>query len=337
MIPLLYDGAIGLRNVLTYCVYRAGLQFDITPENVVRKLIYQYLNVEPENRPISIPNALNKWLDEYDENYLIKEMNWDYRGFDPHNHIDKSYDPCDIDGESIIDTLVLPEELWDLAEEYYRLGQVSNLLHIRIPDVDSVIAIHKKLSVFDYSIPYAYAKFDKLQELYRRRNNLEKEDIEIYAGNLVLKSCIGKKKVGRINTRLFLARMVGCVREDDVTPDYLANNPKAAEVYKKYSDKDNFRRLMGRLRDGYVKYIEVLPGKPRYGYFFSFSRDLSKKEFENEIEAIIINDKKKSARNRKRLERSRKKMKCRKMVGLKVMTEQDKKKVFSNVPEGLPF
>ena len=338
MIPLLYDGIIGIKTVCLYSLYRAGMQFDISEKNVIRRLVYQYLNVEPKNRKVGIPKELVDWLDDWDDKFDIIGWNADYRGFDPNG---QDYDPMDSEDDYVIDTIfsaIKDTPMWDLAEEYYRLGQVANLLKIKIPSTDIIIETHKKYEVYDNTKIYAYAKFDKMLELWNREKNLTEEDIEIYAGNLALKSIIGKKKVGHTDSKLILARMAGCVGKDDVTEDYLANcNPNAAKVYKKYSDKDNFRRLAGRLRDGYVKYIEVLPGKPRYGYFFSFSRDLSKNELESEIESMIADEKKEAARNRKRLERKRKKAKCRKMVGLNVTSVQERKKTSSLLPNRLPF
>lgn len=329
MIPLLYDGAIGISKVLTYCIYRAGMQFDISRRNVVRRLVYQYLNVLPEHRKIGIPKKLVEWLDNWDCQYEIRAWNEDYRGFDPNG---QDYDPVDNEDDSVLDTILATLEdshLWDLAEEYYRLGQVANLLNIKIHSTENVIAIHKKFANFDKSKVYAYAKFDKMMELWNRGKNLTEEDIEIYAGNLALKSIIGKKKVGRTERKLVLARMAGCVSSDDCTDLYLKKSPTVGKVHKKYSDKDNFRRLMGRLREGFVKYIETVPGKNRLGMFFSYSRDLSKYMFEEEVMSIVEKDKKEAAKIKKRMQRRKKKMGCRPAKGMDLKAH--------DVPQDMPF
>ena len=70
------------------------------------------------------------------------------------------------------------------------------------------------------------------------------------------------------------------------------------------------------MRGSFFKYIEVVKGSEASGYFFSNSRDLSRKELEQSIAKIIAANKKEKAKYRKRRERQRKKTGTFKMVGV---------------------
>lgn len=323
LIPTLYKGRKGVMDVILYCIYETSKTFDFDSNNVARRLVYEFCNTDIRKRMTDIPEELKQMMYKLDKEASFLED--DYRGF---THDGTSYDPLDENKESVIDRvekeLADNNELWETATDYYQIDQAAKLHNIRIHNIGNVIDVRQKYKDCDNCRAFAYAKLSKLVELADKKA-LQPEDIEIYAGNLAFKSIIGKAKVGRTETKLVLARMVGCVSADDVTDDYLEYNPIAARIFKKYSDKGNFRRLAGRLRDGYLKFIETVPGKSRLGTFFSFTRDLSKKDFEQAILDIVREDKKKAERMKKRIQRKRKAMGCRKPIEIRV--EITKRKV----------
>lgn len=323
IIPNLYKGKDGLIEVASYCLYHAGLKLDIDKKNIAKRLVYEY-HITPENkRRTIIPDKLEILLDQIDKEHPFTDD--EYRGFqDPKDYNIESEDGLSI--ISLVNTYFCDDNtLFELAEKYYRIDQAAKLLKVNNVNTNTVIQAYDRLKEHDNCRAYAWAKMEKIMELIHRSDNLKTEDIEIYTGNLAFKSIIGKAKVGRTESKLVLARMAGCVSCDDVTPEYLERNPNAARLYKKYSDKENFRRLTGRLRDGYVKYIQTVPGKNRLGMFFSFSRDLSVKDFNNAIEEMVIADRKKAERDKKRIQRKRKKMGCRKAVENVTVTHKTKK------------
>ena len=320
MIPLLSKGKNGLLEVALYCVYRTCMQFGFDADNVAKRLVYEYHITEPEKRRTKIPDELANLLITLEEETDFVEMNEDYRGFNQNGVI---YDPKDINGNSIIDLIndkfAENPTLWEIATDYYQIDQAAKLLGIKVNDVKAVISTHWKLHVHDNCRAWAFANFHKLLELLNKEN-LGQEDMDMYAGYVALKSKIGRRKVGHTNSADFVARLAGCVSKSEVSEEYLRENPVADYLYKKYSNKENLRRLMGKLRGGYLKFAETLKGKPAAGWFYSFSRDLSKKDFISAISDIMIAEKKEKAKKRKQLERKRKRMGCRPSEGISIDT-----------------
>lgn len=331
LIPELYRGRSGFIDVMSYCFYRASAEMDFDPNNVAKRIVYEYVITKKEKRKVQLPARIVNLLDELDEETEFVEWSEDYRGFYPYLHGD--FDPADCDDNLVIDKveeiLSADDGLWDLATDYYCIAQVAKLLKVTCKDVDAIRRIHLQYKTHDRCKAWAWVKFSKLMELANRGEELKAEDIEVYAAHLALKSIIGKKKVGRTESKLVLARMAGCVSSDDCTSEYLSDNPIVARVHKKYSDKDNYRRLMGRLREGFVKFIETIPGKNRLGMFFSYSRDLPKYLFEEEVMKIVEKDKKEAAKIKKRRQRRQKKMGCRPAKGIDLKAHE--------IPNNLPF
>ena len=292
MIPLLSKGKNGFLEVALYCVYRTCMQFDFDADNVAKRLVYEYHITEPEKRRTKIPDGLANLLITLEEETDFVEMNEDYRGFNQNGVI---YDPKDINGNSIIDLIndkfAENPTLWEIATDYYQIDQAAKLLGIKVNDVKAVISTHRKLHVHDNCRAWAFANFHKLLELLNKEN-LGQEDMDMYAGYVALKSKIGRNKVGRTKSIDFVTRLAGCVSKSECTEDYLKENPNAAYYLKKYSNPENLRRLMGRLRGTYLKYVESLKDKPAAGWFYSFSRDLSKKDFISAISDIMMTEKK---------------------------------------------
>ena len=331
LIPELYRGQSGFIDVMSYCFYRAAAEMNYNPNNVAKRIVYEYLITRKEKRRVQLPSRIVRVLEELDEETNFVEWSEDYRGFYP--NLAGDFDPEDVDDNSVIsqveDVLSSDDNLWDLAVDYYCTSQVSKLLRVSVSNLEAIINAHEQFRAHDKCKAWAWVKFDKLLELAKRGQDLKTEDIEVYAAHLALKSIIGKKKVGRTERKLVLARMAGCVSSDDCTDLYLKKSPTVGKVHKKYSDKDNFRRLMGRLREGFVKYIETVPGKNRLGMFFSYSRDLSKYMFEEEVMSIVEKDKKEAAKNKKRMQRRKKKMGCRPAKGMDLKAH--------DVPQDMPF
>lgn len=332
MIPLLYDGRQGLIDVLLYGIYNTA-KFDCDDYNIARQLLYSYMCQDPKKRRVSIPDRLYTYLDGMDWESDMGLSDNDYRGF--------TKDGSEFDPETILLGNVIPllaeelneqPELHDLAREFYCIRQCAEMLGIGIPDTDLVIQKHELYKDHDECRVFAYAKLDNIMKLISKGDKITSEDIELFAGYLAFKSILGRNKIGRAEKSLVVARMMGCVSSNDIEDDGSnVISESSLRIFKKYSDKENFRRLIGRLREGYVKYIEVLDGKPRYGYFFSFSRDLSKRDFESAISDMIVANKKDAAKKRKRLERKRKKMKCRKQIGVEVEVPKTKRSVKVNI------
>jgi len=338
MIPELYRGASGVRDVVLYSLCRKADEMDYDPSNVAKRIVYEAMRENKDKMKVSFPAVINAFLKGMAAGWGVNELSEldvDYRGFHPELGgdfrpltYDDDYNEIDVI-EAVEDGLKENPSLWDMAVRYYRIGQVANLLHIKVLGIDEIFGTYEKYKRHNQCKAWAWGNFDKLGELYNRGNNLIAEDIEVYAGNLAFKSIIGKKTVGRTESKLVLARMAGCVSTNDCTSLYLEDNPLAARVYKRYSDKENFRRLTGRLRDGYVTYIETIPGKNRLGTFFSFSRDLGKYSFEEEVMKIVEADKKEKAKIKKRMQRRKKRTGCRPAKGMDLKAHQ--------APPGLPF
>lgn len=315
MIPLLYNGRSGLVDVLLYGIYNTA-RFDCDYQNVARQLLYTYMCQEPKKRRVSIPKELHEFLKALDCNCDNELSEDEYRGFSNGGE----FAPLTSSYGNLIERLCKMfndnPSFYNLAREFYCIRQCAELLGICVPDTDIIIQRHEHYRDHDSCRAFAYAKLDNFMKLINKGDDLSTEDIELFVGYLAFKSILGRNKIGRAEKSLVVARMVGRVSSNDVEDDGSSiDSPSLQRIFRKYSDKENFRRLIGRLREGYVKYIEIMPGKPRYGYFFSFSRDLSKMDFYSAINDLVVANKKESARNRKRLERKRKKMKCRKQVG----------------------
>lgn len=320
MIPLLSKGKDGLMEVALYCIYRTAMQFDFEANNVTKRLLYEYHLTPTGKRQTNIPKKLNNLLTTINDKTDFVSLNEDFRGFDQNG---ENYDPKDTAGNSICDLVdkefVTDNTLWELATDYYSINQAAKLLGIKVTDVESIISAHKGLSSHDYCRAWGYANFKKLIELIKKKD-LTQEDLDMFAGYVALKSKIGRKKVGRTSSIDFVARLAGCVSKDELTEDYLSENPDATYFYKKYSNKENLRRLMGRLRGGYLKFVETLKEKPAAGWFYSFSRDLAKEDFVEEIKVIMSEDRKAKKKNQKRLERKRKRIGCRPSEGISIDT-----------------
>lgn len=332
MIPLLYDGRQGLIDVLLYGIYNTA-KFDCDDYNIARQLLYSYMCQDPKKRRVSIPERLYTYLDGMDWESDMGLSDNDYRGF--------TKDGSEFDPETILLGNVIPllaeelneqPELHDLAREFYCIRQCAEMLGIGIPDTDLVIQKHELYKDHDECRVFAYAKLDNIMKLISKGDKITSEDIELFAGYLAFKSILGRNKIGRAEKSLVVARMMGCVSSNDIEDD--GSNiisETSLRIFKKYSDKENFRRLTGRLRDGYVKYIQTVPGKNRLGMFFSFSRDLSVKDFNSAIEEMVIADRKKAQRDKKRIQRKRKKKGCRKAVEDVTVTTKTKQ------PLSMPF
>lgn len=318
MIPLLGIGREGLIDVALYSIYRTAMQFDIDENNVARRLVYEYHITDSKKRRTQIPKKLMDFLGQLNMETNFIESNEDYRGFYADG---TTYDPTDDYSNSIIDIVerrfANDPDMWEIALEYYHIDQAAKLLEISVYDTDRIISVHKEFQEHDLCRAWARANFQKLSELIKKKD-LSQDDIEDYAAYLTLKSRIGHNTVGRVTSKQFKARLAGCVNTDDCTEEYLENNPNAAYLYKKYSDKERLRRLMGRLRGRYLKFIETVEGKPAAGWFYTFSRDMTVEEFKKSISDMMIEDKKEKAKNRKRRERKRKKMGCRPSAKIKI-------------------
>jgi hypothetical protein len=344
MIPLLYNGRSGLIDVLLYGIYNTA-KFDCSPENMARQLLYTYMCQDPNKRRASIPSQLEEILDCYDNDSDNELTENEYRGF---SKAGNEFNPSSSLFGELIETLCRlfnsNPNIYKLAKDFYCIRQCAEMLGIQVTNTDSILQRHEWYQEHDSCRVFAYAKLDNFTKLIDKGDNLTNEDIELLVGYLAFKSILGRNKVGRAEKSLVLARMMGYVSPNNIEDDGSnIDSPSLLRIFRKYSDKENFRRLVGRLREGYIKYIEVMAGKPRYGYFFSFSRDLSKMDFFSAIDDLVVANKKESARNRKRLERKRKKMKCRKQVGTAEDLPKPKKTVspttskVQNATKQIPF
>lgn len=338
MITLLYDGWNGFHVVICYCLCRTSEEMDFDSNNVAKRIVYEAMLKEKGARKVEFPAIIENFLERFASSLGVNELSDlddGYRGFYPDQGGDFNPETLDNDHNevNIIDEVNLEFQnnphLWDAAVHYYRLGQLANLMKIKLFGTDEIINIREQYKWHDKCKAWAWVKLDKLAELHNKRE-LQDDDIEKYAAFLAMKSIIGKNKVGRAESKLILARMLGFVKSEECDRFVAENNDESlVRIFKKYSNKENFRRLMGLLRDGYVKYIETIPGKNRLGLFFSFTRDLPKYSFEEEVMKIVEADKKEKAKIKKRMQRRKKRTGCRPAKGIDLKAHQ--------APPGLPF
>lgn len=309
MIPMIYWGYASMVDILLYGVYHIARNVEPDPDNVTKCIIYTFLNGRKNN--LSLPLAIEKKLMQMEDECPFIGWNDDYRGFLPDG---VTFSPTDEDDNSVIDRLneIFAEDsgLWNLAVEYYKVSHAFDLLEITYNGTfENIANTYNRLKFHNNCSAWGYLKVQNLISLMKKGNDVTKEELEVFAAAAALKGIMGKRTVWYAETKLILARMVGMVKADDPLCGF--DDEELRRIYKKYSDKDNFRRLKGRLREGYLKYIDNVKGCNRLGTFFSFSRDLSVADFNKAIGEIVAERKKTAARSRKRKERYFKKLGCR--------------------------
>ena len=309
MIPMIYRGYTSICDILLYGVYDKARDIDADPENVTKHILYKFLNGNKNSLPL--PKSIHDTLLQMDEDCPFIECNEDYRGFLGDG---VTFWPEDEECNAVIDRL--DDEfsdnsgLWNLAVEYYQVSHAFAFLELSYKGTfESIADTYNRLKYHNSCKAWGYVNVSNLMNLMSKRDAATDEEKELLAAVAALKGIIGKRTVWYADTKLILARMAGMVKADDALSGI--EDEEAQRVYRKYSDKDNFRRLKGRLREGYVKHIDIVNGCNRLGTFFSFSRDLSVADFNKAIGEIVAERRKKAACSRKRKERHNKKLGCR--------------------------
>lgn len=322
MIPMIYRGYASLIDILLYGMCHIARNIEPDPDNVTKRILYTFLY--GKKKSLSLPLAIHRKLMQMEQECSFIGFGDDYRGFLPDG---VTFYPTDEDDNSVIDRLdeVFEEDsgLWNLAREYYQVSHAFELLGLSYNGVFEHIAnTYNRLKHHNYCNAWGYLKVQNLMNLISKRDDVTPEELEVFAAAAALKGIMGKRTVWYAETKLILARMAGMVKADE--PLNGIDDEEAKRVYKKYSDKDNFRRLKGRLREGYVKYIDNVSGCNRLGTFFSFSRDLSVADFNKAIGEIVAERRKTAARSRKRKERHYKKLGCRPSQSENLNVHEDK-------------
>lgn len=354
MIPQAYLTG-GLEKLVLYSIYSEALELPFDVENVSKRILYLYLIVEENKHLCKIPQRIVKVLQEMDSITEYIELNdpySEYRGFNPDidpNVPNGVFNPLDAEDNSVIERLdsyfAKDEALWEDATMFYRVYSMLNLLRLHtnytFEQFQSVfnefcikergckttdwskghagfnlsIAIELFHDEIRLAIKYPPAKYDSKEYQKEYKDLMERK--VMLAADMAMKSIMGKKSIGNATKSEILARMAGKRNiSDGVDVDDPELNPECLEVVKRYSCKDNFRRIMGLMRGSFFKYIEVVKGSEASGYFFSNSRDLSRKELEQGIAKIIAENKKKNGRYRIQRFRAKLKKNTFKMVGV---------------------
>ncbi len=314
MIPLLFNGRNGLIDVYLYSIYNtANCESDDT--NVVRQLLFTYMCQDSTKRRAGIPRKLQEFLDDLDSANNGELSDNEYRGFSQGGY---DFAPCSDSVGDLIPFLLTElqkrPEMLSLAKEFYSIRQCAEMLDIVVPDAGLIINAHNFYKNYDAcKKKYASIKLDKFHYLINEGNSLSTEDIEKFAGYIALKYILRRDKVGRTDRLHVAALMAGFydkIKDVDVM-EYLQTEEQK-KIFKRFSDKENFRKLIDRLRGGYFKFIQTVPGQNKLGLFFAENPKISVKEFNEAIEEIVIADRKQYQRDKKRILRKRKRAGCQK-------------------------
>lgn len=303
MIPLLLRGRGGIATVAYYGIYHAVQTFNAPDEDVARQVCYTFMNNDSKKRRCSLPAELHAFVSGFDltEGFSDDE----YRGF----HGDTEFTPMTFEANDAIETLLhalkSTPKMMELAREFYRIRQGAELLGIIIPDIDSILQIHNKYIKYDDCKVFGQIRIQKIMKLYSE-GALTEEQCVMLAAFVSLSSIKGKRTVAVTDKEHVLARMMGKVSPSEIDEDEIKFDPLLERVWKRYNNKEYWRRLTGMLRGGYVKFIQPLRDRQRLGTFFTFSRDMTEEEFVKAAEQLATERKKQKAVIRKRVERKRK-------------------------------
>lgn len=331
MIPLIFKGKEGLVDVMTYGIYNAVSTFNAPDSDVVRQVLYTYMNSGSKKTVCNLPKELQAFVAGFD---LTEEFSFDeYRGFSTDG---KEFNPLTGDMDEAIylfeNALNDNPKMKELAIEFYRIRQGCNLLGITISDIDAIRMVHEKYRRYDGFRVFGQAKLKFFMNLYQKRYTTEEERV-LLAAYISLRSIMGKKTIDVTDKEHVLARMMGKVTPSEISETEILSDTNLASVWKRYNDWEYWRRLLSMLRGGYVKHIQPLKDRPRLGTFFTFSRDMSEKEFISQAEKLAVERKKEKALIRKRVERKRKRTNTFKPISIPKTEDSHRQTKTSRQPD----
>lgn len=308
LIPLAFKPN-GLEKLVLYSIYSEALDISFDTENVAKRILYVYINGNSQKYGMPLPNVISKVLDDMEDECSFIGENSEYRGFTPCFGA-PSFDPIDESNNSVIHRLNerfdKDENLWFHATMYYRLGNLFKLVGIstslpyeRLDQIFNLYCSSENgYKTTDWDKGHGSINLTIAVQLYLDEVKLQQEKDSIskreyskalkdiferkvmLAADMAMKSIKGRKAIGNATKSEILARMIGMrhiSEEVDLDDPELDDDCKA--LYLKYSDKENFRRIIGRMRGSYFNRIEVFKGSEASGYFFTNSRDMTVDEF----------------------------------------------------------
>lgn len=245
---LFTDKAATINSIIDYGIYRYSLLNRPTPERVARQLLYDYVN---EN----LPGSLHKMTETIISNEGIV-INFDYRGFEPGGSF------CETEIPTLVNVFDKYPEFTDDASNHYQLHaikQTSDPLGITIrSDPASIKAKALKIEqLTPEREPYPMVSKNLLFDF--RDNDKTEAEIMRFAAFIGIRSILCTKPYAKTNKGLILARMFGYSRP---ITDPATLSPATAELYRKYSVRYHFDKLMNDLQTdwGIITYAQHTRG-----------------------------------------------------------------------------
>ncbi len=374
LIPLVYK-TDGLEKLVLYSIYSEALELPFERENVTKRILYIWLHGGTEKFSLLIPKRITNALHDLEDEVPYIGLNeTEYRGFIRDEQGKPIFNPTDEKGNSVIKRLDTKfdedNSLWQQATMYYRIYSMLMLLEVscnfsfeRYEEVFKELCVTKcGYNTTDWNEGHAGFNLVKAIDLLKREATFKtdyplskrncKLAIEEYrqieekkvvlAADMAMRSIKGRKAIGKATKKEILARMIGRRNLSDKVD---INDPdidlECKAVYRRYSDKDYFLRLIGLMRGSFFDKIESVKGS---GYFFSNSRDMKDNEMEDGMFKIMATNKTAKAKYRKRRQRAKSKNCTFKQKGLTpqkhegdVTMQPQKPQQQFNVPIDAPF